>query len=245
MNAKVIMKYFSLMIAVFAISVSVSGCSLLPKGGNSQSKRVLDSSTYASALPSDFEGLYADQFANIIKIDSSDFVYSIIKNSKITDQGFNLAQGTFKKCINNGGYGVHFDNSPFLQGAYIVEAANDDGSIDGPVDDMIENCDKESGYTNIAELYYTMLANPQRADLSDEIAKCLVKFKYRKEGYTGQDYLNEHGGSRILVNVSGYGNKDTKPGSNFVLENVKTHKDTPGLNYLKCQNDPKAVLSEK
>jgi hypothetical protein len=84
-----------------------------------------------------------------------------------------------------------------------------------------------------------MLVNPQKADLSDDIAKCLVKFKYRKEGFTGQDYLSERGGAKVEVIVSGYGNKDTKPGSNFTVG------EKPGLNYLKCQNDPKAVLSEK
>jgi hypothetical protein len=244
MNAKAIMKYFSLVIAVFAISFSLAGCSLLPKGGSSQSKRVLDSNTYESALPSDFEGPYADRFAEIIKSHPSDFVYSIIKDSKISDQGFNLSQGAFKKCINDGGYGVHFDNSPSLQGAYIVEAANkEDGSVTDAVENMTENCDRESGYSDIAALYYTMLINPQKADLSDDIAKCLVKFKYEKEGYTGQDYLSSHKG--VNINVSGFGNPDTKPGSNYVRQDMKTGKDTPGLNYLKCQNDPKAVLSEK
>ncbi|MDR2748902.1 MAG: hypothetical protein LBB10_03325 [Bifidobacteriaceae bacterium] len=225
------------------VLVFLTSCSMLPKQNSSQSKRVLNSVTYESALPSDFDGLYADKFANIIKNDPNDFVYSIIKDSKITEQGFSLVQNAFKMCINNGGYKVRFANDTFLQGAYLIEAANPkDGSVTDAVEHMTENCKSKTGYIYISMLYYQMLVNPLRQDFSDYIAKCLVKFKYESEGYTGQDYLRENGTGVTLA--SGFGTSDTQIGDDDEI--VYTNgKRVSGFNYLKCQNDPKAALSEK
>jgi hypothetical protein len=245
MNAKAIMKYFSLMIAVFSISVSISGCSMLPNFGNLSGKKGLDSSTYKNAQPSDFEGPYADRFATIIQTYANDFVYSIIKDSKITAEGYNLSQETFKQCVNDAGYGVHFENDTYLRGAYIVENVKNikDASVPVAIDDLVNNCETKSGYPRISELYYTMLVNPQRTDMNDNIAQCLIKFKYEENGYTGEDYLKDTKG--IKVYPSGYGDKNTMPGSDNEVYDKKTKKQVPGLNYLKCENDPIGMLSQK
>jgi hypothetical protein len=218
-------------------------CSMLPKNDNSQPKRVLDSSTYKSALPSDFSGPYADSFAMTISHNPYDFVYSIVKDSKITQEEFILSQNTFKTCVNNLGFGVHFADNTYLQGAFLVEAADpSDGSIRGSTDELTEKCISETGYEDIARIYYQMIVNPDRQDLSNYIAECLVKFNYKKAGYTGQDYSNESRGS--LLSASGYGTAKTKIGSNINQVDADG-EEISSLGFIKCQNDPKAVLSEK
>jgi hypothetical protein len=235
------------LISAFAVGLSfalvITSCSMLPKQNGSQSKRVLNSATYESALPSDFDGPYADWFANIIKNNPNDFVYSIIKDSKITEQGFSLTQNTFKTCINNGGYGVHFGNNTFVQGAYVVEAADpEDGSVTDAVIHMTENCKSKTGYELISMLYYDMLVNPTRQDLSDYIARCLVKYGYEEPGFTGQDWLVKNRNGK--TNVSGFGNADTEPGSGGTIRG-EDGKYVSAVNSTKCENDPKVALSEK
>ncbi|MDR2799174.1 MAG: hypothetical protein LBB07_00935, partial [Bifidobacteriaceae bacterium] len=118
---------------------------------------------------------------------------------------------------------------------------NADGSVPAKADGLEGKCEKVSGYRDIAMLYYRILVNPDRDDTSNLSAQCLTKLGYAPQGYSGQEYLSDNGGR---VNASGYGKPEDQLGSN-ASHMTSDGKVIPGIDWLKCQNDPKVVLSEK
>jgi hypothetical protein len=265
MNAKAIMKYFSLMIAVFSIFASVSGCSLLPNFGGLSGKKGLDSSTYKNALPSDFEGPYADEFADAIKTNQTDFIYSILKDSKITDQEFLETENILTQCYKGYGLSTKFATDPIMLGSYVVVIPGADGNGNGGtaprnMNEVVSNCNSKSDYIDIATLYYKIMINPNREDLSNYSAQCLIKVGYENQGYTEEQFREDFLNNPALVTQFSLGNADSVPGGKVVINKGdsssdqdfadaiagKPTKNTIGLYDLnKCLLNPKSVLSEK
>jgi hypothetical protein len=265
MNAKAIMKYFSLMIAVFAISVSVSGCSLLPKGDNSQSKRVLNSKTYESAQPSDFDGPYASDLANAMKTTRTDYVYNILKDSKITDQEFQETQSVLTKCYSDNGLSIKYAKEPFMLGSYVVivpgaDSEGNGGRLSDKRFSISENCEGKTGYLEIATVYYKMQMNPEKKDLSSFSAQCLIKIGFRVEGYNGTDFNKEFEKKFSTSAQPIFGNETTSPSGNLIfdmgdntteqeIDNALAGKPSKNvISYIdlnKCLFEPELVLSEK
>jgi hypothetical protein len=257
------------------LSVSLTSCTMLPKN-TSQPKRVLDKSTYASAEPGDFEGPYADEFARLVKNAGDgvnpdanpDYIYSIVKDSKITAQEFHETQELFTQCFQNHGMPVKYATDPTLLGSYIAinpGAAKDGygGKVPNKDLEQIKNsCEAKIGYSDIATLYYKMQINPEKTDLVPLSAECLVKVGYKDPGYTAAEYKEEfeHFGigtkgsfgndttefGKGMNSTAPLGEASKKPTSEQLRDMELGITDKYAISdsdFNKCALNPKAVLN--
>jgi len=66
--------------------------------------------------------------------------------------------------------------------------------------DSVESaCESQSGYYPISSLYFSMRQNPNKADVDQLIADCLVRAGLRPAGFTGQDVRAEYSGDDSRV----------------------------------------------
>jgi hypothetical protein len=244
---KKILIIFSFVFCAVCLCFSLSNCS----GNIAENKqhRVLDSSTYASAEPSDFNGPWAADIAREVAQDKSDYVYDILKDSKITDQEFQETKTKFEQCVKGYGYNVRFGDANILGGYIIVVPGYVTGKGGGDTEKAQEADSKcsNTGYMGIAALYYKMLWNPQKEDLSAYSAQCLVKLGYEQQSYSGEDYKNMWGDSGL---IGGIGGENEIPGANAFKAQAasKTAPVTnriPMSDFNKCAYNPKLILAEK
>jgi hypothetical protein len=122
-----------------------------------------------------------------------------------------------------------------------------------------QTCEANTGYSNIAFLYYEMIMNPNKTDLTPLSAQCLVKIGYRDFGYTADDYKREFDNDWAMPTQVSFGNESTIPGANFVMQSSVTidpQKQKDALNgkpskdaisfydFNKCAYNPNAALNE-
>jgi hypothetical protein len=231
---------------------------------NSQSlvaqHRVLDKNTYASAQASDFDGPWANKISQVVSGSESDFVYNILKDSRITDVEFQEIQNSMKTCLANKGFDSKF-GGPDVLGSYVVITPNYSPDIDsdykkGIPDNAVNAdsvCKTQTNYSILTSLYYMMLWNPQNEDLSNYTADCLVKLNIAKEGFTVGDFKDKFDLRKgYLALPSGtFGHADEIPGARDTIQDKGdpiTKKSTMSIPFNiwnKCTLNPKSVLSEK
>jgi hypothetical protein len=224
----------------------ISGCS---NNNGATGHRVLDKSTYATAQPSDFDGPYASEMAKVVSLTQSDFIYNVFKDSKISDQELQESQEDFKKCVNSRGYQVKFGGAD-VRGAYLIEIpgyGDGDGGVPASAADLDETCNKATGYMDISDLYYRMLWNPTKEDLTSYSAECLVKLGYEKEGYTAEQYKKDWGG---YTYQGGYGDPGQEPGGGEMGNKLDPNRDKnkpiiPETQANMCALNPKFILNGK
>ncbi|MDR3152139.1 MAG: hypothetical protein LBT85_01560, partial [Bifidobacteriaceae bacterium] len=210
--------------------------------------RVLNSSTYKDAQASDFDGPYAQLFANLLVVhqsDESDFVYNIIKDSKITGQEFQEVQNNVVKCLSAFDVKIIFAGAD-LMGAYGIIVPDSLKGEASPKPDNVSRgyaqCMNKIPYIDIAKLYYRILWNPQNEDLSEYSAQCLVKLGFESQGFSGADF-------KAKYSIS------PEPPSGFIGPNDKVGAaQTPdsygynGMTYsdaINCTFNPKYVLNSR
>ncbi|MDR3116450.1 MAG: hypothetical protein LBT91_01225 [Bifidobacteriaceae bacterium] len=245
---------------VIAFIVAISSCS--SQATEPKQHRILDKSTYGTALGSDFDGPYADEIAGYVRSNKSDYLYNVLKDSKISDAEFQETQNNFKQCIKNYGYNVKFGGADVL-GTYTIIIPGDfeyGSSVSVPASavDAQNNCDgntansdkKRVDYSSIASLYYKMLWNPQKKDLLNESALCLVKLGYEQPGYTGAEFKAQFGGPDGAIAAGGdFGNENDTPGQRderqYENKAEKIDVRLPSRVYNVCALNPESVLGNK
>jgi hypothetical protein len=253
---------FSMFVLVVLSSFMLTSCSMLPKQSSSQSKRVLDKSTYATAQPSDFDGPWASDIAKEVAGAKSDYVYSVLKDSKITDQEFQETKSKLIQCYKDSGLSTKFATEPIMLGSYVVVIPGADGDGNGgklsvEARSVSQMCEDKAGYIDLASLYYGMLLNPEKQDLSHYSAQCLIKLGFRSDGYSGAEFNSEFKG--IIGSAQNFfGNKSTKvnAGLNVQFGEIPSEEEVesalngrPSKNVIsyidlsKCVLTPKAVLN--
>ncbi|MDR3152278.1 MAG: hypothetical protein LBT85_02295 [Bifidobacteriaceae bacterium] len=171
--------------SAIALCLGLANCS----GSTAENKqhRVLDSSTYKLAEPSDFDGPYASDIAKDVQMNGTDYFYNIVKDGKITDQEFQESKSKLEQCIVEKNYKVNFAGPEQFEAATIPLPKGDEDGL-GPADNVADQCDKDSAYSYVSALYYKQLWNPQKEDLTNYAIECLTKLGYLPPNVTAEEY---------------------------------------------------------
>jgi hypothetical protein len=181
-----------------------------------------------------------------------------------------------EQCIVEKNYKVNFAGPEQFEAATIPLAEWGEDGIDVAVADKADNvagqCDKDSAYSYVSALYFKMLWNPQKEDLTSYAIECLTKLGYLPPNVTNEEYKEVFPSSNMgrvpdyivpkavkAINPEIFGTAydlDTQYGSGIMIKSngVKLPKQRseaskqvfiPYSDIIRCNLTPKIVLEEK
>lgn len=138
-----------------------------------------------------FTGPYAAEFAEAWRETDLDFVRDVIRDERITDQEWVEMSTRRESCFAR--YGMTFLGFE-PEGGYAVNP----GPVDGDrAQDLLAECEEESGERWLNYLQNSARINPDNVDLSELIAACLVRAGAVPPGYTADHYRRDSADGEI------------------------------------------------
>ena len=164
--------------------VGLTACSPVgvPSGSSSQN---------AEEIASDgtvFAGPYAAEFVGIYDSYDDPVIRRVLVDEAITVEELQVVKETFVTCLTDLGFTeVVVMNNGAMDLAHPPEL-NHESDL---VYELVERCEKSTGWADISFLTTMIEGNPENRDTSTLMAECLVRTGAQPPGYSANDYLRD------------------------------------------------------
>lgn len=129
---------------------------------------------------------YSAEFAAAKAAATTDFERKVLDDDVITRAEFTEARNLYFRCIRARGLEVTTTPSESGLGGLSVTGSWEQSAVDSALSECL------SGTTEVIEpLYVELVTNPDKRDLNDLIAECLVAFGVVQAPFTGADYIEQ------------------------------------------------------
>lgn len=132
-----------------------------------------------------FQGPWASEFETAYSATTSDLAKSILVDEVITDAEASEITTVFTSCLT--GLGLSDVQIGTLGEVSYAYPPNADAATQETLTTQATQCETDTGWSPVYPLYVQVRVNPQKVDLSQASADCLVRIGARPAGYSADD----------------------------------------------------------
>jgi len=134
-----------------------------------------------------FSGPWQDDFRKAYSSVQNDAARQILCGGPITSEEIAELNSAYTSCMADAGY------ADVVMGEYGTLKITTSSSVPSKSTDAADmRCEDESGWYPVVPLYYNMRQNPNKADLNQLIADCLVRVGLEPAGFSGADVAAQY-----------------------------------------------------
>lgn len=133
-----------------------------------------------------FVGAYADEYRQTWQNAEIDFVRDVIRDEEITEQEWAEVLKRFGDCFQKKGVTL----LEYEGGAYGVEPGP--GVSEERLQDIMTQCETESGETPLGRLWFGQRSNPDNRDANEIMRECLIRIGALDPSYSLEEYLRDN-----------------------------------------------------
>ena len=185
-------------VGVASVVALMAGCTAPQSPSESSSVNVEESGCIITDGVSQFYGPWASDIEQAYSRSDSDAAKKILCSGSITAEHVAELNETMKSCLAGVGItDVSFDAHDRLK---ITVPA---GFPENLMSSLEWDCEETTGWYPVVSLYTNMRQNPNKGDVDQLIADCLVRVGLVPEGFSGADVDAEFQGGEAFADING------------------------------------------
>ncbi|MCL2785310.1 MAG: hypothetical protein FWD55_07740, partial [Propionibacteriaceae bacterium] len=146
----------------------------------------------------EFFGPWRDEYEHAYYVTTNDYAKQILCSGAITPEDIAVLDAAFITCLDEVGL-----PGAVLGGYGTLEITTDSSISSKTVDVKKTLCESETGWDPVVSLYFNVLQNPNKGDLSPLVADCFVRNGLEPPGFSGADFDAEfYDGGGVFANIS-------------------------------------------
>jgi hypothetical protein len=118
---------------------------------------------------------------------TSERAKQILCSGGITAEHVAELNEALKSCLTDAGF-----SNIAIDGYGLLSITSPKGMAENTVNSLEQSCEETSGWYPVVSLYGNMRQNPNKANVNQLIAECLVRVGLEPEGFSGEDVAAEY-----------------------------------------------------